>query len=48
MRYAGYYASLVARQSRGLIANDADPVEPFGLRNGDWPPEHSSVSQAAV
>jgi ATP-binding cassette subfamily B protein len=48
MRHAAYYASLVARQSGGLIANDADPSAKFASPNGDWPREPSPLSHAAV
>jgi ATP-binding cassette, subfamily B, bacterial len=40
MHQGGYYASLVARQSRGLIANDADPSG--NCFSQEHPPVHAS------
>ena len=38
IRQGGYYASLVERQSRGLIANDTDPsAQTEGREYGDTP-----------
>jgi ATP-binding cassette subfamily B protein len=49
VRQAGYYASLVARQSRGLIANDADPSSKFASAEfGDWSAHQPSLSRAAI
>jgi len=47
VRQAGYYASLVARQSRGLIANDADLPGPLPSGDiGDARPDQWPLSRA--
>jgi ATP-binding cassette subfamily B protein len=43
MRYGGYYASLVARQSHGLIANDADASGNSPSKDRDWRSEQSQL-----
>jgi ATP-binding cassette, subfamily B, bacterial len=43
MRYGGYYASLVARQSHGLIANDADASGNSPSKDSDWRSEQSQL-----